>query len=233
MLIKNWRKGKYSTQKKNRICGISIFVLGAMYLFGRNYYEPSAENSIWNAFFLKYAMQKEEDVNLTDATLEKYNTYLHKIGSDKQLTEKDLEAILYSNLDEDETISIQVDEFEFKQIGTKTYNVCVDENGNLSLHFRERQVKRDFFKPLESEEDTIESKKVVLSTIGEFIEENGIQPIGYINSWPAWNDKEVKFVRENYGEDVLDCMQEYGFPIKAYYVQDFYDAYEKMQEVTR
>lgn len=51
MLIKNWRKGKYSTQKKNRICGISIFVLGAMYLFGRNYYEPSAENSIWNAFF--------------------------------------------------------------------------------------------------------------------------------------------------------------------------------------
>lgn len=72
-----------------------------------------------------------------------------------------------------------------------------------------------------------------MAPVGEFIEENGIQPIGYINSWPAWNDKEVKFVRENYGEDVLDCMQEYGFPIKAYYVQYFYDAYEKMQEVTR
>lgn len=47
--------------------------------------------------FLKYAIQKEESSSLTNDTLEKY----------------------------DETISIQVDEFEFNQIGTLEYNIFV------------------------------------------------------------------------------------------------------------
>lgn len=220
MSIKNHKKGKLS---KKVVCIAGMICLGALYLFGHNKDKQNIEN---------LASVKVESL-LTLQTLEKYNTFLAQIGSLKRLTEEDLAKIEAINETRNQTIAIQIDEFEINEVNTENYNVCENENGELELGFVDSRFKGNYFESIcDQELDGTENRKVI-SSLGIFIRENEIISRGYTNSYPTWDDEKVDYVIENYGEDVLDCFQEYGFPVLLYDVNDFYEVYEQAKGVTR
>lgn len=219
MLIDNRRKGNVSAFKKKMICGISIAFLGVMYLFGRNNYEPKPDNTILNTFFVKW------DVAETKLTLESYNLYLEKIGSLERLTKKDLQFIT-DEVDEDYII-IRTSPSCYSMV-KKSYMVY--ENSQESIELGTDDSERDLFS---SSTLSAPALRNIIGTLGEFIEENDISPIGIKMSYPTWNDEQVAFILEHFNEDVLDCFHENGFPLFLYNVSDFYEAYERKQGVTR
>ncbi len=219
MSIKNNRKG---TVSKKMICVASMIGLGVFYLFGKDFLSIKETTS----------SIKIESL-LTMQTLETYNSYLAQIGSLKRLTEEDLAKIEAINETRNQTIAIQIDEFEINEVNTENYNVCENENGELELGFGNPKFSGNYFESIyEQKLDGIKQRKV-LSSLDTFIKENGIEPMGYTNSFPKWDEEKVNYVIENYGEDVLDCFQEYGFPISLYDVNSFYEVYESSQGVAR
>ncbi len=225
MKIKNSRKGKLALA--------SVTLAGLVYLLSRNAYVPSTEKNVWNAFFVKDKTEKMAEASspITKITLENYNQYLkNHLGSEEQLTEKDLEIIASKKEMEADIIAVQIDEFAFNQIGMEDYLICETEDG-IECFFPGSSL--NLFANLYEQEKGLEKERRVIATVGEFIKENDIESIGYTTCYPGWNDKEFAFVRENYGEDILDCLRAKGFPIVVYDVQDFYKAYEENYGVTR
>ncbi len=219
MSIKSNRKG---TVSKKMICVASMIGLGAFYLFGKDYLSIKETTS----------SIKIESL-LTMQTLETYNSYLAQAGSLKRLTEEDLAKIEAINETDDKTIAIQIDDFEINEVKTKSYQVCENENGELELGFIDPKFKSNYFKSSCEQESMTNSTRTVLNPLGTFIEENDIEPMGYTNSFPVWDEEKVNFVIQHYGEDVLDCFQEYGFPVFLYDVNAFYEAHQKYQGVAR
>lgn len=220
MLIKNHRKGKFS---KKIVCLASMIGLGILYLFGKSMNNQNIENT---------ASVKIESL-LTLQTLEKYNTFLAQSGSTNRLTEEDLVKIEAINETNNQMVAIQINEFEINEVNTENYNVCENDNGELELGFVDSRFKGNYFESIyEQELDGTENRKVI-SSLGAFIKEQGISQRGYTNAFPKWDESKVSYVIENYGEDVLDCFQEYGFPIPLYDVNDFYEVYEQTKGVAR
>lgn len=109
------------------------------------------------------------------------------MGCSKRLTEKDLETIVNLHPFDARTINLQVDEFTFNQISTDTYNVCKAEDGIGCFH-EDSKYTLNFFKGMEERESIVEQERDVIASVGDFISENGIESIGYTDSYPFWDE---------------------------------------------
>lgn len=166
----------------------------------------------------------------TDQTLLKYNDWLQKNGSNKRLTTEDLRIIEAQTNSHPEdlfsktilgTISIKINSNEYRQVGANEYNFVETIDGNLELRFSNLP-----FDMLTGKDAPYINEDTMISTFGEYIIDNEIEPIGYTTqSLSAWSDEDTVFIRENYGEDILECLRANGFPLPCYDVNDFYKAY--------
>lgn len=194
----------------------------------------------------KYEQDKEKMENKTmvvpslfsetDKTLLKYNNWLEQVGSNKKLTQEDLKIIeAQTNSHPEEinvkkmrgimngTISIKIRPNEYRQVGAREYDFVETEDGNLELRFNGCEVF-DFLTGKEIRYDNRDVNRI--STFREFVIENDIYPIGYTTQVvSSWGDEDTHFIRERYGEDILECLRENGFPLPCYDVNDFYKIY--------
>lgn len=172
----------------------------------------------------------------TDKTLLKYNNWLEQVGSNKKLTQEDIKIIeAQTNSHPEEinvkkmrgimngTISIKIRPNEYRQVGVNEYDFVETEDGNLELRFNDCEVS-DFLTGKEIRYDNRDVNRI--STFKEFVIENDIYPVGYTTQVvPSWGDEDTQFIKEYYGEDILECLRENGFPLPCYDVNDFYKIY--------
>ena len=156
----------------------------------------------------------------TNDVLATYNQFLQQRNSDKVLTEEDI-RIIEENTHDGCLISVKLGDDQYTQVGPE-YIMAETENQELVLLAPISIANLDMF--TSNEVDRRDLNK--LGTLGDYIAENNIDTVGYtLQKYRSWSDHGVSYVRENYGEDVLNCLQENGFPLPVYDVQDFYDAY--------
>lgn len=164
-----------------------------------------------------------KELSETENTLNIYNECLKKMGSREVLTQKDLENIIMNiNLN---TFAIKLNDGEYSQVGYDDYNIVKMNDGGIRLYLDSPfiNIQYDLFT---KKECSFEEMYTTLETIGECIQNNAIDPIGIRpQKNPGWTDEEKEFIRETYGEDVLDCFKQEGFPLSCYDVNDFYNAY--------
>lgn len=152
----------------------------------------------------------------TNDTLLKYNMALKNIGSKKVLTEEDLRIInencIYS------TNSLKLADNTYTQVGDD-YKFIETEDGSFQLRFVGNY---DMLTGL----PRVKNDYTIIDDFANFVSDNNVEPIGYnTQKWPAWGDRATEFVRTNYGEDVLYCLRENGFPLVCYDVNDLVHAY--------
>lgn len=161
----------------------------------------------------------------TDAILIKYNTYLYKMGSKTRLTEEAIQKI--EDHTNEGTLALRLLNGEIVQVGTE---YAVSKNADRGIELRlDYETELDFFTLLKSEEEQIHE----LCKLGDYITQNDIEKIDYTTQkQPCWSDRDSEFIRENFSEEILDCLTENGFPLPVYDVRDFYNAniYDKKRK---
>lgn len=164
----------------------------------------------------------------TNKTLKVYNEYLEQIGSLERMTEQELDDIARET--NPHTISIKLNNGNYSQVGLD-YNIISNANNNIKL------IMPDFITGLETYDmftGTIITDYTGFDqyqSLNNCISENDINPIGYTTQKsPAWDDTDKEYIRQNYGEEVLNCLQELGFPLYVYDVNSFYEVYNHVQE---
>lgn len=160
----------------------------------------------------------------TDNTLFKYNSWLQKLGSEKKLTIEDLEWIernVNNRHPNDGIISIKLQDGDYGQVG-KDYLVIVNEENNIELICDTATTSTDLLKGI----PRVQKEFTVIDTVEDFICKNNIETIGYTTQkWPAWDDQDSEFIKKSYGEDVLYCLEENGYPLPCYDANDLYKSY--------
>ncbi len=159
----------------------------------------------------------------TSKILMNYNSYLQEIGSSKRLTQEDLKIIeVNTNNGENPAIlTIKLNDSEYVQVGSD-YIIAATEERELLL------VNYLFDLDLFTGSKLVEDNFIVLDNVWDYISANNIEPIGYTTQkYSSWSDSDADFVRTFYGDDVLECLQENGFPLPLYDVSDFYMAYQE------
>lgn len=155
----------------------------------------------------------------TEDTLFVYNSYLEKMGSNKRLTADDLRLICENS--HMNIMSIKLKNNDYSQVGND-YTFSVNEYGELELVLENALNRYDQL----TKTRTLKNNYKIVAKFDDFIGENGVEPLGYTRQIaPGWDDHSAAFVRENYGEDVLNCLQEKGFPLVCFSAQALYDAY--------
>ncbi len=172
-------------------------------------------NYIYDASSEQYKSQETTD------TLKIYNKWLESIGSKEILTESDIE-IIEANTNE-KIISIKNSECDNYSQVSGEYLVVKNIKGQIELLFQNNQSY-----------DLLTGKKResldynIISSLGECIKENNISIIGFTLQHPrSWDTKDIKFIKENYSEDVLRCLKENGLPLPCYDAVDIYRSQEQ------
>lgn len=152
----------------------------------------------------------------TNDTLLKYNTTLKNMGSKKVLTEEDL-RIINENCNYG-TISLKLADNTYTQVGND-YKFIETEEGKLELIISDSY---DMLTGL----PRIKDDYTIIDDFANFVSDNNVEPIGYnTQKWAGWSNHDSEIIRANYGEDVLYCLRENGFPLVCYDVNDLVHAY--------
>ena len=154
------------------------------------------------------------EMNETQKTLNAYNSYLATMGSKVHLTENDL-----IKLKEKDLVLIKIDD-DYIQVSKEDYTVYENSEGVIELGLDTFiNEARNMLNGNSLSEDRVE-----VGTLGEFILENEISPIGITKpKYRSLDDKQKDFVKQYYNEDVLICLKENGFPVECYDVNDLYE----------
>lgn len=229
MKIKEVKKSKLPLEEKKKGRKLAkvalVCLLCSSWIFCKREYEPK-ENSIWNNFLPEHSDElewyDEKMSEETDLTLSKYNSWLQKKGVNQRLTKEDLEFIETNTnptCANNGVFSIKLQNNEYIQVGNEYFVVeNADEKVELIPGFG-----------FENEYDLFTGNKrktidyTILGSFGDYVLENDIQIIGYIpQKWTYCSDRDKEFIKENYNEDILRCLQENGLPLPCYDVEDFY-----------
>lgn len=178
-------------------------------------------------FYATYHLKRwTENFELPETTkvLNTYNAYLKSIGSAKALTEKDIEFIYTGCSEQRKMMSIKTNNSEYTQVGYNEYQVVENANEEIRVLVDSTEPQVDFLTGEELPLNETFEGYTKIANLGEYMKENKIQPIGY-TLIEGWSTQEVKFILENYDEEILDCLKVNGFPIEVYQANDFYNAH--------
>lgn len=193
------------------------------------YQESIAQTDSQNTSNQKMENNSELPENLIENSniLETYNQYLSETGYYKNLTQEDLKFIsMYVEPSNFNTIAIKLCSNEYSQT-TKNATVIETEKNELELLDDDNLSGYDLFTG-DRREECLDYR--ILGNIEEYILDNNIEPLEFTTKKiSAWNGRDLEFIHAWYGDEVVDCLTENGFPLPIYDVDDFYDAYQESE----